>query len=75
MLLLTRRTNESIIIGNNEITITILGIYGNHIRIGIDAPKSISVHRKEIFLKVNGEGACLIKPNQLVQSRKHFAVN
>lgn len=56
MLLLTRRSNESIVIGNNEVNITILGIQGNQVRLGIAAIKSIPIHRKEIFLKLEREG-------------------
>ncbi len=52
MLILTRRIGESLIIGD-DVTITILAIKGNQIRIGIDAPKNISVHRKEIKQKIN----------------------
>lgn len=48
MLILTRRVGESLIIGD-KIDITILGIKGNQIRIGINAPKEISIHRKEIY--------------------------
>ncbi len=54
MLILTRKIGETIIIGDN-ITIIILGIKGNQIRIGINAPKEISVHRKEIYIKINND--------------------
>ena len=51
MLILTRRVAESIIIseGASKITVTLLGIKGGQVRVGIDAPKDISVHREEIF--------------------------
>ena len=52
MLILTRRIGESLIIGNQEITITILGQKGNQIRIGIEAPKDVSVHREEVFRRI-----------------------
>lgn len=52
MLILSRRLGESIVIGE-DVNITILGVTGNQIRIGIDAPKSVSVHRKEIYNKIN----------------------
>ena len=51
MLVLSRRTNESIII-NGNITITVLEIRGDHIRIGIDAPRDISIHREEIHAEL-----------------------
>lgn len=55
MLILTRRIGESIIIGDN-ITLTVLGINKHkQIKLGIDAPKETSVHREEIFLKIQGQ--------------------
>ncbi len=51
MLILTRKVSETLIIGDN-ITITVLGISGNQVRIGINAPKDISIHRKEIYIKI-----------------------
>jgi len=54
MLVLTRKVGESIRIGK-DITITVVESDGNHIKIGIDAPKSISVHREEIYKKITAE--------------------
>ena len=54
MLILTRRVGETVMIGD-KITVTILGVKGNQIRIGIDAPRDVSVHREEIFQKIHGE--------------------
>ena len=52
MLILTRRVGEALMIGDN-ISISILGVKGNQVRIGIDAPKEVAVHREEIFKKIN----------------------
>lgn len=54
MLILTRRPGERLIIGD-EIVVTVLEIQGNQVRLGIDAPKYISVHREEIFLCIQQE--------------------
>ena len=51
MLILSRRTDESIVIGD-EVTITILSVKGKQVRIGIDAPPDVSVHREEIYKKI-----------------------
>ncbi len=54
MLILTRKLGESITIGD-EIKVTVLGIYGRQVRIGIEAPASIIVHREEVYLKIQEE--------------------
>ena len=54
MLILARKKDESIMIGNN-IEITVIDVQGDQVRLGINAPKNISVHRKEIFLEVQEE--------------------
>jgi len=54
MLLLTRRVGEAIMIGD-EVVISITGVNGNQVRIGIDAPKSIAVHREEIYERIQAE--------------------
>lgn len=54
MLILSRRTGESLMIGN-EVTLTILGVNGNQIRIGIHAPKHVRVDREEIRARIDAE--------------------
>lgn len=54
MLILTRRTGETVMIGN-EVTLTVLGVKGNQVRIGITAPKSVPVHRQEIYERIKRE--------------------
>jgi len=64
MLILTRRMSESIIIGDN-VVITVLGIKGNQVRLGIDAPKEVSVHREEIYQRIQNEISIAEKDNEL----------
>lgn len=54
MLILTRRVGETVVIGNN-VTVTVLGVKGNQVRLGVKAPKDISVHREEIFERILNE--------------------
>lgn len=55
MLILTRRLNESLIIGDKKIKITVLGVKGSQVRLGIEAPKDVSVHREEIQKRIDEE--------------------
>ena len=54
MLILTRRSGEVLMIGK-DITVTILGVRGNQVRVGVDAPKDVTVHREEVFNRIQGE--------------------
>ena len=54
MLILTRRVGESLMIGD-EVNVTVLGIRGNQVRIGVDAPKHVAVHREEIYDRIQQE--------------------
>lgn len=54
MLILTRRPGETLMIGE-DIKVTVLGFKGNQVRLGIDAPNDVSVHREEIFLRISEE--------------------
>jgi carbon storage regulator len=54
MLILTRRVGETVMIGD-EVTITVLGVKGNQVRVGINAPKHVAVHREEIYERIKRE--------------------
>jgi carbon storage regulator len=56
MLILTRRVGETVMIGK-DITCTVLGVKGNQVRLGINAPKDVAVHREEVYVRIQHEDA------------------
>lgn len=54
MLILTRRVGETLMVGD-EVTVTVLGVKGNQVRLGVNAPKEVAVHREEIYLRIQNE--------------------
>ena len=54
MLILTRRVGEILMVGD-EVTVTVLGVKGNQVRIGVNAPKNVAVHRREIYQRIQEE--------------------
>ncbi len=53
MLILTRRVGETLMVGD-DITVTVLGVKGNQVRLGVNAPKDVAVHREELYLRLQG---------------------
>ncbi len=66
MLILTRRVGETLIIGD-DVKVTVLGVRGHQVRIGVDAPKTVSVHREEIYQRIQSE--------QSAQERKDDSID
>ncbi len=76
MLILTRRVGETVMIGE-DITVTVLGVKGNQVRVGVNAPRTVAVHREEIFERIKreeagdapeGEGGDATGPTAMVSS-------
>lgn len=73
MLVLTRRTGESIVIGN-DVVVTVLEVRGDQVRIGIDAPRAVQVHREEVYRAVERENAAAVaaaaRARELLRGRR-----
>ena len=54
MLVITRRVNETLMVGD-DVTVTVLGVKGNQVRIGVNAPREVAVHREEIYERIKSE--------------------
>ena len=63
MLILTRRIGETLMIGD-DVSITVIGVKGNQVRIGIDAPRDVAVHREEIFNRIKSDQLKLVEPEK-----------
>ena len=66
MLILTRRVGETVVIGD-EVQVTVLGVKGNQVRLGVNAPRDVSVHRQEIYERIRdeqGQGAGPASPEE-----------
>ena len=68
MLILTRRVGETVMIGD-KVTVTVLSVNGNQVRIGVSAPKDIEVHREEVYERVQAERAAAGTDRQLSERR------
>lgn len=67
MLILTRRVGETLMIGDS-VTVTILGVKGNQVRVGITAPKDVAVHREEIFQRIGREAGAAAQDKSMDDS-------
>ncbi len=67
MLILTRKVGETVMVGDN-VSVTVLGVKGNQVRVGINAPKDVSVHRKEIYTRIHQDDE---SPPEFIQETLH----
>ena len=70
MLILTRRVGETVVIGN-DVTVTVLGVKGNQVRLGVNAPREVAVHREEIFERIKREQQSEEKPRPHLNGTAH----
>ncbi|MGQ7844197.1 carbon storage regulator CsrA [Granulosicoccus sp. 3-233] len=73
MLILTRRVGETLMIGD-EVSVTVLGVKGNQVRIGVNAPKEVAVHREEIYARIKKEQEGSAASGDVSTDAKSFAV-
>ena len=69
MLILTRRVGETLMVGD-DVTVTVLGVKGNQVRIGVNAPKEVSVHREEIYMRIQAEKNGQLAANEQAESEE-----
>lgn len=76
MLILTRRVGETVMIGD-EVTVTVLGVKGNQVRMGINAPRTVAVHREEIFERIKHEvrsGEFVAASEPMASDHSHLSI-